>query len=122
MVLRRRLRCVRAGDHPRAPACSRYALFRPSGEAVELEGLGGGGVVASAFGDQSVAGLAQGVDHGGADGGEVGWGVAAAGGVGVFAEGDVADVVFFTSMCQCWRATRARSAPVACSAVRSVTA
>src|SRR5215469_3631431 len=41
-------------------------------EAVEAEGFGGGGVVAPAFGDVQVAGVFEGRDDGGADGGQVG--------------------------------------------------
>jgi hypothetical protein len=41
-------------------------------EVVEAEGLGGGGVVAAAFGDVQVAGVFEGRDDGGADGGQVG--------------------------------------------------
>src|SRR5579862_5969771 len=62
-------------------------------EAVEAEGFGGGGVVAAAFGDVQVAGVFDGRDDGGADGGQVGGAAAGAAGGGIFAEGDVADVV-----------------------------
>ena len=62
-------------------------------EAVEAEGLGGGGVVAAAFGDVQVAGVFEGRGDGGADGGQVDGPVAGAAGGGVFAEGQVADVV-----------------------------
>jgi hypothetical protein len=41
-------------------------------EAVEAEGFGGGGMVAPAFGDVQVAGVFNGRDDGGADGGQVG--------------------------------------------------
>ncbi|SRR5208283_3083053 len=41
-------------------------------EAVQVEGFGGGGVVAPAFGDVQVAGVFDGRDDGGADGGQVG--------------------------------------------------
>jgi hypothetical protein len=41
-------------------------------EAVKVEGLGGSGVVAAAFGDVQVAGVFEGRDDGGADGGQVG--------------------------------------------------
>ena len=41
-------------------------------EAVEAEGFGGGGVVAPAFGDVQVAGVFEGREDGGADGGQVG--------------------------------------------------
>jgi hypothetical protein len=61
---------------------------------VEVEGLGWGGVVASAFGDVGeVAGGADRVGDGVADGGEVDRSVAGAAGGVVFGEGDVADVV-----------------------------
>ena len=40
-------------------------------EAVEAEGFGGGGVVAAAFRDVQVAGVFDGRDDGGADGGQV---------------------------------------------------
>src|SRR6266568_4950691 len=62
-------------------------------EAVEVEGFGGGGVVAPAFGDVQVAGVFDGRDDGGADGGQVGGAAAGAAGRGVFAVGDVPDVV-----------------------------
>src|ERR1700723_1916063 len=62
-------------------------------EAVEVEGFGWGGVVASAFGDVQVAGVFDGRDDGGADGGQVGGPAAGAAGGGVFAERHVADVV-----------------------------
>src|SRR5436190_22895357 len=41
-------------------------------EAVEAEGFGRGGMVAPAFGDVQVAGVFEGRDDGGADGGQVG--------------------------------------------------
>ena len=41
-------------------------------EAVEAEGFEGGGMVAPTFGDVQVAGLFEGRDDGGADGGQVG--------------------------------------------------
>ena len=41
-------------------------------EAVEAGGFGGSGVVAPAFGDVQVAGVFEGRDDGGADGGRVG--------------------------------------------------
>ena len=41
-------------------------------EAVEAEGFGGGGMALSAFGDVQVAGVFEGRDDGGADGGQVG--------------------------------------------------
>src|SRR5438128_9058426 len=62
-------------------------------EAVEAEGFGGGGVVASAFGDVQVAGVFDGRDDGGADGGQVGRPAAGAAGGGIFPESKVADVV-----------------------------
>src|SRR5579859_4336954 len=62
-------------------------------EAVEAEGLGGGGVVAAAFGDVQVAGVFDGRDDGGADGGQVGGPAAGPAGGGVFAERGVPDVV-----------------------------
>ena len=62
-------------------------------EAVESEGFGGGGVVAAAFGDVQVAGVFDGRDDGGADGGQVGRPAAGAAGGGVFTERHVADVV-----------------------------
>ena len=55
-------------------------------EAVEAEGLGGGGVVAAAFGDVQVAGVFDGRDDGGADGGQAGGPAAGTAGGGVFAE------------------------------------
>ena len=62
-------------------------------EAVEAEGFGGGGVVAAAFGDVQVAGVFDGRDDRGADGGQVGGAAAGAAGRGVLAEGHVPDVV-----------------------------
>ena len=41
-------------------------------ETVEVEGFGGGGVVAPPFGNVQVAGLFDGRDDGGADGSQVG--------------------------------------------------
>ena len=55
-------------------------------EAVEVEGFGGSGVVAAAFGDVQVAGVFDGRDDGGADGGQVDGPVPGAAGGGVFAE------------------------------------
>ena len=55
-------------------------------EAVETEGLGGGGVVAPAFGNVQVTGVLDGGDDGGADGGQVGGPAAGPAGGGVFAE------------------------------------
>src|SRR5690349_18786291 len=62
-------------------------------EAVEAESLGGGCVVAPAFGDVQVAGVLEGRDHSGADGGQVGRPAGGATGGGIFAEAHVADVV-----------------------------
>ena len=62
-------------------------------EAVEAEGLGGGGVVAAAFGDVQVAGVFEGRDDGGADGGQVDGPAAGAAGGGILPESHVADVV-----------------------------
>src|SRR5207253_11331076 len=62
-------------------------------EAVEAGGFGGGGVVASAFGDVQVAGVFEGRDDGGADGGQAGGPAAGAAGGGIFPESKVADVV-----------------------------
>src|SRR5258707_12714125 len=62
-------------------------------KAVEVEGFGGGGVVAAAFGDVQVAGVFDGRDDGGADGGQVGGPAAGAAGRGVFAESHASDVV-----------------------------
>jgi hypothetical protein len=55
-------------------------------EAVKVEGLGGSGVVAAAFGDVQVAGVFEGRDDGGADGGQVDGPAAGPAGGGVFAE------------------------------------
>ena len=41
-------------------------------EAVEAKGFGGGGMAAPAFGDVQAAGVFEGRDDGGADGGQVG--------------------------------------------------
>src|ERR1035438_1909094 len=62
-------------------------------EAVEVEGLGGGGVVAAAFGDVQVAGVFDGRDDGGADGGQVGGPAAGPAGGGVLAERRVSYMV-----------------------------
>jgi hypothetical protein len=59
-------------------------------EAMEVEGLGRGGVVASAFGNVQVSGAFEGRDDGGADGGQVGKPAAGAAGGGIFAETRVA--------------------------------
>jgi len=58
-------------------------------EAVEAEGFGGGGVVAAAFGDVQVAGIFEGRDDGGADGGQVDGPAAGAAGGGIFPESKV---------------------------------
>jgi hypothetical protein len=58
-----------------------------------VEGFGGGGVVALAFGDVQVAGVFDSGDDGGADGGQIGGPAAVTAGGGVFAERRVADVV-----------------------------
>jgi hypothetical protein len=50
-------------------------------------------MVAPAFGDVQVAGIFEGGDDGGADGGQVGRPAAGAAGRGVLAEGHVADMV-----------------------------
>jgi hypothetical protein len=60
---------------------------------VEVEGFGGAGVIAAAFGDVRVAGGTDRVDDRVAQGGEVDRAVAGAVGGVVFGEGDVADVV-----------------------------
>jgi len=55
-------------------------------KAVEMEGLGGRGVITPAFGDVQVAGVFDGRDDGGSDGGQVGGPAAGAAGGIVFAE------------------------------------
>src|SRR5450631_2783839 len=62
-------------------------------EAVEVEGFGGGGVVASAFRDVQVAGGLDSRDDGRADGGQVGGPAAGPAGGSVFTERRVPDVV-----------------------------
>src|ERR1039457_974048 len=62
-------------------------------EAVEIDGFGGGGVVAPAFGDVQVAGVFDSRDDGGADGGQVGRPAAGAAGGSVFMKCHVSDVV-----------------------------
>src|ERR1017187_4422015 len=62
-------------------------------EAVDVDGFGGGGVVAPSFGDVQVAGVFDGRDDGGADGGQVGGAAAGAACRGVFGECHVADMV-----------------------------
>jgi len=64
---------------------SRFCLI----EAVEMEGFGRGGVVASAFRDVQVAGVLDDRDDGGADGGQVGGPAAGPAGRGIFAESDI---------------------------------
>src|SRR6266567_3954355 len=92
-------------------------------EAVKVEGFGGGGVVAAAFGDVQVAGVFDGRDDGGADGGQVGGPAPGAAGRGVFAERGVPQLMWWcASMDQCSRTSRTRSAAVACALVRLVTA
>ena len=58
-----------------------------------MEGFGGGGVVAAAFGDVQVAGVFDGRGDGGADGGQVDGPAAGPAGGGVLAERRVPDVV-----------------------------
>src|ERR1022692_1673200 len=62
-------------------------------EAVEIDGFGGGGVVAPSFGDVQVAGVFDGRDDGGADGGQVGGPAAGPAGGSVFMKCHVPDVV-----------------------------
>jgi hypothetical protein len=64
---------------------------------VQVEGVGGGGVVASAFGDVEVAGVLDGVDDGGAQGREVDRSVAGTAGGMVLGERDVADLLWGSS-------------------------
>ena len=66
----RSLREVFRPGAARAPAF-RECLYLSLIEAVEPEGFGGGGVVASAFGDVQVAGVLEGCGDGGAEGGQV---------------------------------------------------
>ena len=82
-------------------------------EAVEVKGLGGGGVVAPAFGDVQVAGVFDGCDDGSPDSGQVNRSAAGTAGRGIFAE---------ASMDQCSRVRRARSCGVASALVRLVMA
>ena len=58
-----------------------------------MEGLGGGRVIAAAFGNVQVAGVLDGRDDGGADGGQVGGPAAGTAGRGVFGEGHVAQLL-----------------------------
>ena len=62
-------------------------------EAVKAEGFSRGGVVAAAFGDVQVAGVFDGRDDGGADGGQVNGPAAGTAGRGIFAESQVADMM-----------------------------
>src|SRR5437763_4411035 len=62
-------------------------------EAVKAEGFSRGGVVAAAFGDVQVAGVFDGRDDGGADGGQVDRPAAGTAGRGIFAESQVADMM-----------------------------
>jgi hypothetical protein len=62
-------------------------------ETVQVDGFGGGDMVAPAFGDVQVAGVFDGRDDGGADGGQVGGPAAGSAGGGVFAERPVPYVV-----------------------------
>jgi hypothetical protein len=55
-------------------------------KAVKAEGLGGGGVIAPAFGNVQVTGVLDGRDDGGADGGQVGGPAAGPAGGSVFME------------------------------------
>ena len=88
-------------------------------EAVESEGFGGSAVVASAFGDVQVAGVFDGRDDGGADGGQVGRPAAGPAGRDIFAERHVGrgGAPRWTS-----RTRRARSCAVAWTLVKLVTA
>ena len=90
-------------------------------EAVKAEGFGGGGVVAAAFGDVQVAGVFDGRDDGGADGGQVGRPAAGAAGGGVFPKVR-SRTWWWASMDHCSRTRRARSPAVASALVRLVTA
>jgi hypothetical protein len=58
-----------------------------------MEGLGGGRVVAPAFGDVQVTGVLDGRDDRGADGGQVGWPAAGPASGGIFAESDIPDMM-----------------------------
>jgi hypothetical protein len=62
-------------------------------EAVKADGFSRGGVVASAFGDVQAAGVFDGRNDDGADGGQVDGPAAGAAGRGIFAETEVADVM-----------------------------
>jgi len=90
-------------------------------EAVEVEGFGGGGVVAPAFGDVQVAGVFDGRDDGGADGGQVDGPRPVR-----LVEISLPKVTSRTDMMvrlddQCSRTRRARSCAVASALVRLVT-
>jgi hypothetical protein len=58
-------------------------------EAVKAEGFSRGGMVAAAFGDVQVAGVFEGRDEGGTDGGQVDRPAAGAAGRGIFTEAHV---------------------------------
>jgi hypothetical protein len=90
-------------------------------KAVEMEGFGGGGVVAPAFRDVQVAGVFDGRDDRGADGGQVGGPAAGPAGGNVLAECRI-PAWWCASMDQCSRTRRARSGAVACALVKLVTA
>ena len=90
-------------------------------QTMEPEGLGGGGVVAAAFGDVQVAGVFDGRDDGGADGSQVGGPAAGPAGSSVFAN-VTSRTWWCASMDQCSRMRRTRSCAVACPLVRLVTA
>src|SRR5437016_14391335 len=68
---------------------SHFSLIK----AVQMEGLGGGGVVAPAFGDVQVTGVFDGRGDRGADGGQVGGPAAGPAGRGIFAECDITDMM-----------------------------
>ena len=62
-------------------------------EAVEVEGFGGGGVVAPAFGNVQVTGIFDGRDDGCANSCQVGGAAAGAAGGGVFTECHVPELL-----------------------------
>ena len=93
---------------------SHFSLIK----SVQMEGLGGGRVVAPAFGDVQVTGVFDGRGDRGADGGQVSGPAAGPAGRGIFAEGDITDMM----VRQCSRTRRARSGVVACVLVRLVMA
>src|SRR2546429_2754266 len=68
---------------------SHFSLIK----AVQVAGLGGGGVVAPAFGDVAVTGVFDGRGDRGADGGQVGGPAAGPAGRGIFAECDITDMM-----------------------------